>query len=103
MTATPSPLALSIATALANDGRLYWTSTAATNPDEVAITAAVIDTAMLPSLLVLDKDITRLRDLAERMALGIETHVAGIYARDVSELTAPLAEWRKHGSTPGPA
>ncbi len=47
---TPSPLALSIATALADNGRLYWTSSAVNDPNEVATVAAIIDDTLLPRL-----------------------------------------------------
>ncbi len=39
-------------------------------------------------------------DLAEAMALGIESHLAG-HVKEVAELSGPLAAWRKIRPTPG--
>ena len=50
MSAAPSPLALSIAEHLANQGNLYWTSSATTAPEEVIRTALLIDEVLLPRL-----------------------------------------------------
>lgn len=43
----------------------------------------------------------RMDDLGEAMALGIETHLVDMYARDVPELAGPLAAWRVMRPTPG--